>query len=58
MQELCIVNHTIIYLFIDICYCFKIDSEIDVQIDLRREAVNQKEIYFSTNRLLRKSYEK
>lgn len=31
MQELCIVNHTIIYLFIDICYYFKIDSEIDLK---------------------------
>lgn len=38
MQELCIVNHTIIYLFIDICYYFKIDSEIDVQIDLKKRS--------------------
>lgn len=58
MQELCIVNHTIIYLFIDICYYFKIDSEIDVQIDLKKRSCEPREIYFSTNRLLRKSYEK
>lgn len=42
MQELCIVNHTIIYLFIDICYCFKIDSEIDVQIDLKKRSSEPK----------------
>lgn len=42
MQELCIVNHTIIYLFIDICYYFKIDSEIDVQIDLKKRSCEPK----------------
>lgn len=42
MQELCIVNHTIIYLFIDICYYFKIDSEIDVQIDLEKRSCEPK----------------
>lgn len=47
MQELCIVNHTIIYLFIDICYCFKIDSEIDVQIDLKKKSCEPKRKYIS-----------
>lgn len=42
MQELCIVNHTIIYLFIDICYYFQIDSEIDVQIDLKKRSCEPK----------------
>lgn len=42
MQELCIVNHTIIYLFIDIWYYFKIDSEIDVQIDLKKRSSEPK----------------
>lgn len=42
MQELCIVNHNNLFIYIDICYYFKIDSEIDVQIDLKKRSCEPK----------------